>query len=165
MGWQVTVAPVGSTSLRIADLGKHDKAGEILIDGTESITNPRTETRIATETIPAIHLIHGGRMIDTIHLATAKETKVIRHFGQMRPIVRYVGTTLTIFAESEWTLNKIAFPTFHRRLLFTLASELLQMQFTKFGLRVKCIDMRRATLHHQENDILGFCRFMRWLGS
>jgi len=127
-GGQVSVAPVRRAPLRIAHLRQDDEAGQILIHRAEAVVHPRTDARIASETVAAIHLIHRGGMIHTVDGATAEEADLIGHPREMRPVLRHVRAALTGLDELEGATHIVPLATFHRRLLLPFADELLEMQ-------------------------------------
>jgi hypothetical protein len=52
MRGQVAVAPVRRAALRIADLGQHDEAGQILVHRTEPVVHPRTDAGSPPKRLP-----------------------------------------------------------------------------------------------------------------
>ena len=125
---QVAVAPVRGTSLRIAHLGQHDEAGQVLIERTEAIVHPRADAGIAAEAVAAVHLIHRGRMVHAVHGATAEEAEIIRDLGEMRPVVRHVRAALAGLDELEGALHVVAFAALKRGDLLAFTDELLEVQ-------------------------------------
>ncbi len=155
---QVAVAPVRRAALRIAHLGQHDEAGQILIERAESVVHPRTDAGIAAEAVAAVHLIHGGRVVHAVHGAATEEANVIRDLGEMRPVYRHVRAALTGLDELERTLHVVTLAALKRGGLLVLANEFLEVQFRQRGLGVEGVDVRRSAFHHEEDNVLR----LRW---
>ena len=154
-GGEVAVAPVGRTALRVGNFGQDDEAGEVLIERAEAVVDPRAETGVTAKTVAGVHLIHRGRVIHAVHLATAVETEIVGDLGEVRPIGRHVGAALTDLVKRKRALDVVAFAAFHRGFLLSLADELLEVQARESRLGVEGVDVRRAALHHQENAVFG----------
>ena len=154
-GREVAVAPVGGATLRVGNFGQDDKAGQVLIERAEAVVDPGADAGITAEAVAAVHLIHRGRVIDTVDLTTAKETEVVGDLGKVLPVGGHVGAALANFVKIERAAHVVAFAAFHGRLLFALAGKLRQMHAIEHGFGIERIDVRRAALHHEENAVLG----------
>jgi hypothetical protein len=157
-GGEVAVAPVGRAPLRIAHLGQHDEAWQVLVQRTQTVVHPRTDAGVAAETVAAVHLIHRGRVVHAVHGAAAEEADVVGHLREVRPIFRHVRAALAGLDELEGTLHIVAFPALKRGHLLPFANEFLEVQFRQRGLRVKGVDVRRPAFHHEEDNVLR----LRW---
>jgi hypothetical protein len=163
-GGEVTVAPVGRATLRVAHLWQHDEAGEVLVQSAKAVVHPRTDAGVAAEAVAAVHLIHRGGVVHAVHGATTEEAEVIGDFGEMRPVFRHVRAALAVLGKLERALNIVALAALHRGGLLVLADELLEVQFRQRGLGVEGVDVRGAAFHHEEDDVLRLRRKMAVFG-
>jgi hypothetical protein len=72
---------ISRATLRITHLRQHNKAGEIIIDAPQPIIDPGSQAGIAPKAVAAVHLIHGGGMVDAIDGATAIEADLVGYTG------------------------------------------------------------------------------------
>lgn len=151
---QVTIAPVRRAALRITDFRQHNKPWQILVLSAKTVVHPRTDAGVAAKTVAAVHLIHSSRMVHAVHCTAAKEADVIGNFREVQPIFCHVRAALTGFNEPEWTLHIVTFATFHRRLLPAFTQEFPEVQLRQSRLGIERVDLRRTSLHHQEDDVL-----------
>ncbi len=137
-------------------IGQNDECRQVLIFGSQAVSDPTSQAGLAHENRAGIHLIDGLRVVDTVRPARANHRQVIdatadmwQEIGNLRPALT-ASAKRSLRGEQRIRGNLPARrhgpETWRQR----LSGEALQLR-----LRIKRFQMTRPAVHEQRDDPLG----------
>src|SRR5690348_4232773 len=112
--WQKRGVPKRRTDCRRHVGTKDDKPGKVLIFRSETVRQPRTQTRPASLAEPGIHHEHGWLMVRDIGVHRPNEADIIRALADLREQFADIHSALAVFLEREWRAHQCACLAFRR---------------------------------------------------
>ncbi len=162
MGGQEAVCPVRWPSLWQSQLGHHDVSGQVLVFGTQSIGDPRPDSRIATESAARVHVQQRFRVIERLGLTSSVDAEFVSNFwiGKKLPLIRHLDSRVANFLRFEGTADIESFP----RCQPCGSLGFFEVQLSQRRFWIERVDVRRSAFHEQHDHRLRFWLVHRRFG-
>jgi hypothetical protein len=150
--------------LGVARLGdQHHEGGEVVVERTEAVRDPRPEARAARDLVARLHVADGRLVVDGLGVHASNEAHIINHLrrvgeqlGDRHPALAMLGELVHRRGDREPLL-----PRGHRRQPLAVADRLgqvLVVPLLHLRLVVVEVELRRPADHVQVDDVLGLGR-------
>ena len=163
-GRQKAGAPVqDATGRQAANIGQHDKRGQVLVQRAQSVRHPGTHARKPGADEAGVHHEHGRPVQRRLVLHRVNERQFVGMFTQSGEQLAHPATRLAVLLELPKAFAVIA-RVAGERLFAEFAVERLAVSLFQLGTIVKGVDLAHATGAEDLNHRFGTGRVMRlWL--
>jgi hypothetical protein len=151
--------------LRRRSFGEHDEGGQVLVFAPQAVGEPGPDGRVAAEPVPRVHVVAGRRVVDALGLATAIDTQLVGHAGEVLEVFAHFQAGLADLTELERARHVVPLAARHGRGEFVFAGELRHVEFGQLGLGIERVDVAGAPFEEEQNAGLGLGRVMGGLRS